>query len=286
MVRRLKSKEGRIEEVILNLVERDDSYQRNVQRHSKFIEDEFDPAAAGTGTVGIRGDGKMYWIDGLQRATAMTKLGIMKWRCIVLESPGPQYEAHIFSLLNGREGRKSLNQTQLYKSKITEGDPIALAVRRATEAAGFKVKREGCTKGWPLIASAGLLLRVCKSYGEECLTEGLKLLASTWPQVDDACHQSIIGAVLMVQYNYGTILDKEHWLATVGKMIPKSILMNCRGSIGGSTYGPLADQMIARYNKGKRGGQRFKLFTQEGIGGIGSRISKPNKDESDEAKTV
>ncbi len=271
MVRKLKSKEGRIEEVMLADVLVDESYQRDVQRHVQFIRETFDPAAVGTGTVGRRSDGRMYWIDGLQRSTAMKSLGIDRWRCTVLESPGPQYEAHIFRLYNSRESRKALSANQLFKAALIEQEPTALAVKRACDSAGLKIagSRESATssfKSWPVVNSAGLLMRLCKSYGEESLTLGLRLLADTWPQVNDALHQHIIGGVCMVQYNYPD-LDRAHWIEVVGKMRPKAIRENATGiqAQGGGALSPFADQMIARYNKGKRGAQRLRLFREKKI---------------------
>lgn len=262
MTKRLKSKEGKVEEVLLANVLVDTSYQRDVQRHVSFIADNFDPAAAGTGTVGRRGDGKLYWIDGLQRATAMQRLGLLKWRCTVLESPGAKYEAHIFRLLNSRQSRRALNQTQLFKAALVEEDPTALAVQRATTAAGFVVRREGTTKGWPILSCPGLLLTACDRYGEATITDALKLVAETWPQVDDACHQTIIGSVLMIMYNYGDQLDRQHWKATVGELIPKAIIMNVIGAWSGNSYGKFADHMIRKYNKGRQGKKRIKLFEE------------------------
>lgn len=265
MTKKLKSREGKIEEVILAEVLVDSSYQRDPQRHVQVIAENFDPAAVGTGTVGQRSDGKLYWIDGLQRCTAMRQLGLTRWRCTVIQSPGAQYEAHIFRLLNAREGRKPLNHTQMFKAALVEQEPVALAVNRACLAAGLTAKiNGGQPKGWPIIACNGLLLRCCKSYGENVLTDGLKLLVATWPGVHDALNQTVVGGLLMTVYNYGSILDRPVWVEEVGKLVPRSVVYNTAGGFGGgSVYALAADQMIRAYNKVHKGGhnkKRLKLF--------------------------
>lgn len=264
---KLGSLEGKLENVLIDSVLRDDSYQREVQRHHAFIAENFDRAAAGHGTVARRADGTTYWIDGLQRAAAMKKLGIDRWRCLVIESSGPRFEASVFKLMNGREGRKGLNPNQLFKAALTEEDPVALAAERAASASGFLIRREGGVKDWPVIGSAGLLYRSTRSYGEAAVARGLSLVARTWPQVNDALHQTILGAVLMIVHNRGDALDEAHFAAQVGAMIPRSILMNVKGIQGGSTYGRVCDELIKRYNRNLRGKARLRLFRDDAADG-------------------
>lgn len=261
---KLGSLEGKIENVLLESVEVDGSYQRQVQRHHKFIVENFEKAAAGVLTVARRSDLKLYWVDGLQRATAMKKLGITHWKCLVIESCGPRFEAHLFRLLNGREGRKSLNQTQLFNAALTAEDPTALAVKRVTDSLGLVVKREGYTTGWPIVASAGLLYHTAQRQGENVLRETLELIVQTWPQVNDALHHQIIGGTLAIVAHRGDVLDKERFKQVLGNIPPKAIMMNARGMVSGA-YGSVADEMILRYNKGRKGRQRLKLFREEEV---------------------
>ena len=106
MTTKISSLEGKIEIVELSNVMIDMDYQRGVKSHHKYIEKNFDRAAVGIPTVARRGDGTLWWLDGIQRSTAMMNLGIYKWKCTVLESSGAQYEAHVFRLLNDKKGRK------------------------------------------------------------------------------------------------------------------------------------------------------------------------------------
>jgi hypothetical protein len=249
-----------MENVVLKHVKVDHSYQRDVQRHHVYVEKKFVREAIGNGTVGRRGDGSLWWIDGLQRATGLLKRGFEAWWCNVYESTGAEFEALIFRIINGRETRKSPNQIQLFNAAMTEKEPHALAIHRAAAAAGLVIARVKCDKEWPIVFSPGLLLRAHKSYGEVVVTEALKLLVATWPQMKSALHQSIIGGVLMVVYHHSAVLDRAHFIDKVGKLSPAAVVKEVQGVQGGGMLGVFADQLLKEYNKGLPNKSKLRLF--------------------------
>lgn len=127
MTKKLQSVEGKIEVVELSQLNIDNSYQRPLKKHHRKIANEFNPSAAGILHVGRRADNTLWLIDGQQRRAAMEKVGITKWKALVIHSSGQVYEATIFKMLNGRDTRAGLNPVELFRACVTAQDPIAEA---------------------------------------------------------------------------------------------------------------------------------------------------------------
>ena len=256
--KRAESLGGRLERVKLAEVGVDDSYQRGLKPHAKYIAQNLDRNAVGVLHVAQRGKQK-FWLDGQQRSWALLQNGIETWMCVVVESPGPQYEACVYRLLNDKRGRKSLNANELFKAAVAEKDPTALAVVRAAEAAGLRIKpTKGGSRGWPEISCVGLLHRsACQAGGEALVGRVLGLIARTWPGVHDALHETLVGGVWKLLAERGEVIEEERFVESLRATAPMSIILNSNVGIGGnSRYVACGEEILRLYNKKLRGGQK------------------------------
>lgn len=257
--KRAESLGGRLERVRLADVGVDESYQRGLKSHAKYIAKNLNRNAVGVMHVAQRGTKKL-WLDGQQRSWALQQNGIESWMCVVIESPGPQYEAHVYRLLNDKRGRRSLNANELFKSAVAEQDPTALAVVRAAESAGLRIKTsKGGSRGWPEIACVGLLHRnACQAGGEALVGRVLNLIAKTWPGVHDALHESLVGGVWRLLAERGEMIEEERFVQNLRATTPMSIILNSNPVSGGmSRYVACGEEILRLYNKKLRGGKKL-----------------------------
>jgi hypothetical protein len=252
--RRVGSLEGKIEKVKLSVIDVDFAYQRGIKPHSRKIEKNFIPAAAGVLTIGRRSSGKMYVIDGLQRLTAMMRLGIEHWKCLVLESSGAEYEAQIFKMLNG--GRVAVTSSQMFLTSLTAKDPVALAAVEAAKAAGVKVSLPAVnmTGTKPLkygeIACLGALYKVTASFGEGVVTRTLNLIMKTWPGQDEAMAEPFFQGVARLVAWQGEVLGDERFITQLN-IPPRQIMLDAGNYLGQKNKG-MIETLCKYYNKGLR----------------------------------
>lgn len=123
----------------LDGIQTDPSYQRDVVAGHKKIIADFDPVAFGVPLVGEREDGTLWIVDGLQRITALRKMGKKTMRAEVFRSQGPEHEASVFRKVN--KNRTGLKPLQLFQAALTEGNEEAWAVKNVAEEYGFKIPK-------------------------------------------------------------------------------------------------------------------------------------------------
>jgi hypothetical protein len=260
------SLEGKIEKVLLSTLTVDNSYQRGIKPHARKIEKNFMPAAAGVLTVGRRSDGKLYIIDGLQRMTAMMKLGMEHWKCLMLESSGPQYEAQIFKILNG--GRVAVSAAQMFVTSLTAQDPIALAAKSAVEGAGMKlaIPTSPTMTGsrvlkYGEIACLGSLYRLTARFGEDVVQRALTLMMKTWPGQDEAMAELFFYGVVSLVAWQGEILKDDRFVEQLN-VSPRRILLDVGNYISAKQRG-MIETMCKYYNKGLKKDSKNCLRTLE-----------------------
>lgn len=258
--------EGKIELVELGGLQVDSTYQRELRANYKRIVKEFKPQAAGVLTVARRHDGSLWIIDGLQRATAMKKLGVEKWRALVLRSSGPEYEAQVFQLLNSSKSRKQLDAYELFKAALIAKDPVAVELQDVVRGAGLELKRnrKGSAK-WPYLQGVGSLYHRVGRYGGELVGRALALMEETWPGQDDCMRDPIPLAMIQLLASQENSLDQEYFSTTLGQIKPRKILLDAApASIGGQgrVLGA-ANSIVSLYNKKRRATEKLAFLGTE-----------------------
>lgn len=249
----------------LKLIGWDDRYQRGVKNHHLYIAENFNKDAAGTLTVALRPD-ETYWVlDGLQRKTAMERIGIERWKCDVIECDTITYEAELFRLINDKKGRKGLSSRELFKAALTAKDQIAVGVVEVLGSHGLSPALSGGAgrSGHPNVTCLGLLYRMyAQSNGKETLGRAFELIDKMWPGDSEGIHESIIGAMCLLIRQRS--FDEDRMLGTVGRKSPKTIRLGAEGAAG-SRHAAVADQIIKHYNVKlqARSGNAIRLFADK-----------------------
>lgn len=266
MAKKIARVEGRIEVVDLATLKIDEAaYQRGEKHARRRIRDEFDAAAAGVLHVGERADGERYLIDGQQRRWAMLELGITKWKAYVIHSTGPQYEAGVFDQINGKN-RTALTSKELLKAKLWAGDPTAVALRRAVEAAGLKLKLwSGGGRTWNELECVGQLYNLCGRHGEATLTRALSVMTKTWDRQDALLKRDTIPVAMCYLYHaQGDLIDDERFVSQCQDLPPMKIINESASGL--RSRHAVAQEILARqYNRKLQNRKmRLKLYDDAG----------------------
>lgn len=237
----------------------DKSYQRDVVPRHKKIVAEFNEDALGIPVVGQREDGSLWIVDGLQRITALRKLGKKTLRAEVFVSDGPEHEAEVFKLIN--QNRTRLRPDELYNSLLTAGDTTAWALKETAEKHGFTVSRgRGGVRTPPETSSKVILCvavayRLVKDYGTGPLDFALSVIPEAWP--DDPAgvkFEVIYGlAIFWHRRDKGKGVDRDRLIPRLRLTTPSKIIY-AAGIGTGSRMSNAAD-VIERFYK-KRVGKR------------------------------
>lgn len=230
----------------------DPAYQREERAHAEKIAREFDSAACDPLLVAERADGSLWDVDGQQRRRALMSLGITHWMAKVVKSSGTEFEARLFSIKGGATGTvKNLLQYEVFKAQLAHKDPVALAVQRAVEGAGFKLSLSN-HRGWPWIGAFKMLQRNVKTQGEENLLKALQMIAKAWPGQNNSVSGHVIDGVCAVVYRPETDLE---WLVQVMSSVSVNLIYQA-GVDNGAGTGTLSRRakvfaaIATRYNKG------------------------------------
>lgn len=173
-----------------------DAYQRTiVPARVSSIAKNLDQDALGSLTVGRRPDGSYWVVDGMQRLTALRKLGIAMVPCDVFESEGPEHEARVFRLKN-RE-RTNVTSIALFRAQLTEGDQQTLAIASIVKRAGLKIALRDEKQGWPYVRAVKALERAYSRVGGDGLLKSLQILSDAWPAEDGAIQGDMIDGMCM-----------------------------------------------------------------------------------------
>jgi hypothetical protein len=226
----------------------DESYQRPLKAHHKRIGRRFNPAACAPLLVGERPDGSLNVIDGQQRRAALMAAGIEEWEAKVVKTAGAEHEARLFGIVNGAEGTvQKLTMREMHRAAVKANDPTALAIERAVSAAGMRVASNCGSAKFGHVSCIGLLRRLHANYGEQAVTDGLKLLARTWPESDLAMRDLFVFACVAVIGNHPGI-DRERFVRVLATTPATAILQESVAAGGDLRLHKAYSAVVRRYN--------------------------------------
>lgn len=221
----------------------DPSYQRGVVDKHKKIVSEFDEDALGVMLAGQREDGSLWVVDGLQRVTALKKLGWTEARFNVFRSNGPEHEAQVFKLVN--KNRTSLTAAQLFHALLTAGDEECWAVKKIAESLGYKVPTGGKRavsqdrdQAAQELTCVNSLVRIYHQRGEELLRFVLSTVKDCWPGDPYGVKADIIDGLATwwaARKSSGKEFDRDRLVSRLGQRTAHQIIMSAvQGSFGRS----------------------------------------------------
>jgi hypothetical protein len=201
----------------------DPSYQREVRPgHSKIVAN-FDETAFGVPLIGEREDCTLWIVDGLQRITAIKKLGHDVVRCEVFASKGPEHEAEVFKLVN-------LNRTRLrpfeeFKALLTSHDKAAWEIKKAVEDCGMRISGSFRDKDLSCIST---LRYMHKHYGSGSISFALNTVKEAWPGDLLSLRGEMLQGLGMFYAKYDGLVEKERLLPRLRTTTAQKILFRSR----------------------------------------------------------
>lgn len=149
-------------------------YQRGTKGKVPRMVRNWNPQAAGVLLVCERDNGELALVDGLQRKTAMERLGITSWDCEIIHLDSYVAEARMFLDRNDRTG---MNSNDLFRAHLEAEDRAALALQRIVHNNGFRLAAiETGVSGHPLNAIVALQY----AYKKEALGHVLGIIKEVW----------------------------------------------------------------------------------------------------------
>lgn len=175
---------GTMEVVELKCLGIDPSYQRHLMQHHRRIAKDFDARACDPLKVGKRPDLSMWVIDGQQRREALLKMGYTHWRALVIESSGPEMEAHLFQIFGGGKGTvKPLNIYDVFRAQLKSNDLIAVAIQQTAEKYGFRFcTSNGKNSFYPNVRCVKQVYSLVKNNGVLPLDRAFQTSSKAWPE--------------------------------------------------------------------------------------------------------
>lgn len=164
------------------------SYQRTIstsrgQTVIKGIVEHFSWKLFTPLTLTPREEGGYWVIDGQHRAAAARMRGIREIPAILLENMPLDEQARVFAGINGK--RVTVNAYAMHHALLASGDPVAVTIRRVTDAAGVTIPsypksvNNGLHPNETL--ALGCIRSSIKKYGESAVIEVLKKIRQEYP---------------------------------------------------------------------------------------------------------
>lgn len=199
-----------------------DSYQRPiVEMVVRKITSDFDPQALGGIIVNRRQDGRMFIVDGQQRVEALKRMGHQMADVLLLDGLTVEQEARLFTKLNGN--RKSVEAIELFKARLSYGDPIAVEIAAIAERYGYKIQKGyGATANG--IAAVRALEIVHKAGGADLLDRTLGILRAAWDDEPEAVHRYTIAGMGAFLRRYDGLVDTARLISRLRSKAPSVIL--------------------------------------------------------------
>jgi hypothetical protein len=228
----------------------DPAYQRDVKsKHVKIVSD-FNEQALGIPLVGEREDSSLWIVDGLQRVTALRKLGWIEARFEVFRSLGVEHEAAVFKLVN--INRTRLRSDEEFKALLTAHDGDAWAIKECVEKEGFYIslRREKGDDNKGLTCYNALRQWYHKG-GVAYISFSLRMVRDCWPGDGKGTGHHMLNGMCVFYHRHKELLDESKLIARLQTVTPQSILYAAsQGSFGGGdTAQSIATQIEKVYKK-------------------------------------
>lgn len=236
----------------------DSSYQREIKNKHKRIVADFNAEAFGIPVAGQREDGSLWIVDGLQRISALRKMGKTEVRIEVFASRGPEHEAEVFKVIN--MNRAKLTSAEEFRCLLTAHDPTAWAVKEVGEKCGFTLqykcgKKPGPTSAMQLTCFT-LLLDMAKRYGTQHIAFTLDCIKASWPDDPLGVYNTVVGGLCIFSARHDGVADGERMIARMRTTTPQKVIYTTQQMATGTSRHMIAADVFDKIYQKRRAMQR------------------------------
>ncbi len=219
----------------------------------------FHAPALGTPAISHRDDGTYIVLDGQNRIALAKACGYgPRIECKVYEGLSKAEEAKLFRLLNA--GR-NIKPGHRFKARITEQEPVAMAILEAATRAGWEI---GLTPATGVITAVSTLDRIWaadikrnRSGPPAALVNTLQTITKAWQHSPGTTHEAIIAGIGALYVKHGPAINVDEMAARLStcERGPSGLLGKARGLAdvkGGAVAHSVSDLVTDMYNKGRQ----------------------------------
>lgn len=221
-----------------------------IPRAAKIAAD-FDENALGVFTISRRGADDEKILDGMHRRYACEIAGKLDLivTCKVYEGLTTAQEAHLFRVLNTTE---KPGQLDMFRARVQEGDPTAVAITKMLARHGWKVA-SGNAEGY--INAVGAVER---SWTRDrfALERAITTITAAWGRDPGGADGRIIEGLNLLYTRYGDLADANEMASklakggTAGTLIGKARALAQITQIAAAPA--MAETLVGIYNRGRR----------------------------------
>jgi hypothetical protein len=243
----------RIERLPLSRLTVDHTVQREHLDHKRAgkMAAEFDENAMGVLAVSRRTDGTEKILDGMHRQAAAEIAGRLDMTvdCKVYTGLTLAQEAKMFRLLNNTAKPMQLD---LFRTRVTEGDPTAAAITKLLARHGWTV-RHGKADG---SIAAVVSIERCWNADRFALDRAIATITAAWGHTTAAADGRIVEGLSLVYGRYGDLVDANTMADKLAKSGTPARLIGTARSFAQimQTQQPLAvaETLVGLYNKARK----------------------------------
>lgn len=224
--------------VRLDALHVDPAYQRDVKRKHTLIVENFNEEALGIPLIGERQDGTLWIVDGLQRITALKKLGKKEARVEIFASDGSEHEAKVFKLVN--LNRTKLSPSEEFRALLTAHDEAAWRIKNAVESVGFKVvlgKSGGSSEARATELTCINTLRDLerRPNGVEGIKFALAAVKASWPGDDKGPYNYVVGGLAHFFFRHDGVVDTDRLYPRLSTVTPMKLMYTAQQLVSSGT---------------------------------------------------
>lgn len=244
----------RLEWVAIERIRVDRNYQSDLKPgRVKQILREFEWSKFGALQLAEQADGSFHVFDGQHRhEAARLHPDVTEVPAVIIAVDGGREEADAFLGVN--TNRSAVTPIERYWAGLEAGYPAMMAVCSVLDEAGCEV-----VQGLGLVApnktaAVQAISRAIQRYGEEAVTEAIRLLRAAWPTAKDALKGTLISALSRIVKNNPDMNNKRMTdvLAGTDLQALSADAEAMRKISGGDATTSITKTLVELYNRGIR----------------------------------
>jgi len=220
------------------------------EKRARRIADNFHPGALGALSVAPAINGVYRIVDGQHRAAALRMLGHAVAPCVISAEQTIEGQARDFRLINTE--RRSVNSVELFKVRLTEGDPQSIEINQIVEACGYTISFS-YNKTPQTIVAVEALNAVYGNGGADGLRKTLSALHAGWPGQIDAVSGIVIRGMDLFLSTFDDVIKRDVLIRQMQREPAAAVMQTAKARRAITRMEPrraFASALFSTYNHG------------------------------------